>query len=183
MGLKEDITIIKQMKANDIFKKYIEHIRYPKFRNLEPNTRINFDFPLTFLVGKNGGGIEKSASSGPILYTATTFSLGERSLWGGSSVAGLGVRWYIHGAFFRIERRVRCEQDPVAGVIFQAADRRLLGAEDGGVRIEILEIFGVRFLKTVLGRPVFITRRARRAVAQEMPAGSGAARMERVEST
>ena len=63
MGLKEDITIIKQMKANDIFKKYIEHIRYPKFRNLEPNTRINFDFPLTFLVGKNGGGKSSTLQS------------------------------------------------------------------------------------------------------------------------
>jgi predicted ATPase len=63
MGLKEDITTIKQMKANDVFKKYIEHIRYPKFRNLEPDTKINFDFPLTFLVGKNGGGKSSTLQS------------------------------------------------------------------------------------------------------------------------
>ncbi len=63
MRLKDDIRAIQQMKANGVFNNYIEHIRYPKFRNLEPNTKIEFNFPLTFLVGKNGGGKSSTLQS------------------------------------------------------------------------------------------------------------------------
>ncbi len=63
MGLKDNIRAILQMKENGVFKNYIEYIRYPKFRNLEPNTKIEFNFPLTFLVGKNGGGKSSTLQS------------------------------------------------------------------------------------------------------------------------
>lgn len=63
MGLKDNIRAIQQMKANGVFNNYIEYIRYPKFRNLEPNTKIEFNFPLTFLVGKNGGGKSSTLQS------------------------------------------------------------------------------------------------------------------------
>jgi predicted ATPase len=63
MSIIDDIKAISQMKGNGIFRHYIEHIRYPKFRNLEPNTQIDFAFPLTFLVGKNGGGKSSTLQS------------------------------------------------------------------------------------------------------------------------
>lgn len=40
------------MKANGIFKKYIEYIVFPYYKNLAPGTKINLDFPITILVGK-----------------------------------------------------------------------------------------------------------------------------------
>lgn len=38
------------------FYKYIEYIRFPLFKNLEEDTRIDFNFPLTAFVGPNGSG-------------------------------------------------------------------------------------------------------------------------------
>jgi predicted ATPase len=50
------LTEISKMKAKNAFRNYIEYIQFPYFRNLEKNTRINFDFPLTVFVGQNGSG-------------------------------------------------------------------------------------------------------------------------------
>lgn len=36
------------------YQPYINHIRFPKYKALVKDTRINFDFPVTVLVGKNG---------------------------------------------------------------------------------------------------------------------------------
>lgn len=47
---------IHEMKDRNAFRKYIEYIRFPYFRNLEKDTRIDFDFPLTVFVGQNGSG-------------------------------------------------------------------------------------------------------------------------------
>jgi len=44
------------MKARGAFRNFIEYIQFPYFRNLEKNTRITFDFPLTVFVGQNGSG-------------------------------------------------------------------------------------------------------------------------------
>jgi predicted ATPase len=43
-------------KLHKIFPKFITHIRFPKFKNLTPDTRIDFSFPVTALVGANGSG-------------------------------------------------------------------------------------------------------------------------------
>lgn len=48
------IKELQKMKDNQVFEQYIDFIQFPKFKNLEAGTRINFDFPLTVLVGKNG---------------------------------------------------------------------------------------------------------------------------------
>jgi predicted ATPase len=63
MELKKEITTLKRMLQNGVFHKHIHYIRYPKFRNLEPNTKITFDFPITFFVGKNGGGKSSTLQS------------------------------------------------------------------------------------------------------------------------
>jgi predicted ATPase len=55
-SLEELIKILKKKKDLKEFQKYIEYIRFPHFKNLEPNTKITFDFPLTVFVGQNGCG-------------------------------------------------------------------------------------------------------------------------------
>ena len=51
-----EINTLSEMKGCGAFRNYIDYIRFPKFRNLEPNTRVDFDFPLTVFVGQNGCG-------------------------------------------------------------------------------------------------------------------------------
>jgi len=50
------IQKINQIKGSNSLDKYIDFIQFPFYRNLELNTRINFDFPLTVFVGQNGSG-------------------------------------------------------------------------------------------------------------------------------
>lgn len=50
------INTIKKMKSRGVFKNYIEYMTFPYYKNLTPGTRINFIFPITILVGKNGSG-------------------------------------------------------------------------------------------------------------------------------
>lgn len=56
MNVPELIKNIRDMKAKNAFKNYIEYIQFPYFRNLDKNTKITFDFPLTVFVGQNGSG-------------------------------------------------------------------------------------------------------------------------------
>jgi predicted ATPase len=70
-----EICILQQLRATKIHKKYIEHIRFPFFRNLELDTKITFDFPITFLVGKNGGG--KSSTLQSLYGCPKGYSLGD----------------------------------------------------------------------------------------------------------
>lgn len=55
-SIEEDINDIKKMKESGVFKKYIEYIVFPYYKNLVPGTKINLTFPITILVGKNGSG-------------------------------------------------------------------------------------------------------------------------------
>lgn len=50
------IKDIVRIKSSNQFKRYINFIQFPFYRNLELNTRISFDFPLTIFVGPNGSG-------------------------------------------------------------------------------------------------------------------------------
>ncbi len=52
----ENIHSIISMKSHGAFQKYIDFIHFPFYRNMEINSRINFDFPLTAIVGQNGCG-------------------------------------------------------------------------------------------------------------------------------
>lgn len=69
------INTLQQLRNNGIHRQYIEHIRYPFFRNLEADTKITFDFPITFLVGKNGGG--KSSTLQSLYGCPIGYSLGD----------------------------------------------------------------------------------------------------------
>lgn len=39
-----------------VFPSYITHIRFPRYKNMTAGARIDFDFPVTALVGANGSG-------------------------------------------------------------------------------------------------------------------------------
>jgi predicted ATPase len=73
--MTNEITTLQQLRAKNIHKQYIEHIRFPFFRNLELDTKITFDFPITFLVGKNGGG--KSSTLQSLYGCPKGYSLGD----------------------------------------------------------------------------------------------------------
>lgn len=50
------INTIDRMKSKGVFNPFIYYIRFPYYRNLEKNTKVTFDFPLTVFVGQNGSG-------------------------------------------------------------------------------------------------------------------------------
>lgn len=84
MQLIEEIQAIKTAGK---FENYINYIQFPIFKNLENNTRINFDFPLTVLVGKNGSnkssvltalyGAPKGKSTGEFWFSTSTDPIDE----------------------------------------------------------------------------------------------------------
>lgn len=45
-----------RLKYEKIFPGYITHIRFPRYKNIEDGTLIEFTFPITALVGSNGSG-------------------------------------------------------------------------------------------------------------------------------
>lgn len=53
---KQIIDILSKMSENNVFSNYIKKITFPYYRNLDPYSSINFDFPLTVIVGPNGTG-------------------------------------------------------------------------------------------------------------------------------
>ena len=50
------VAELRKMKAKGAFKTFIDYIVFPRYRNISPDARINFQFPLTVLVGQNGSG-------------------------------------------------------------------------------------------------------------------------------
>lgn len=50
------INTIRQIKSSNQFNQYIDFIQFPYYRNLEVDTKINFEFPLTVFIGQNGCG-------------------------------------------------------------------------------------------------------------------------------
>ncbi len=54
--ISEIKNIFQRDTKRNIFKKYIEYIRFPFFKNFEKDLKVNFSFPITFIVGQNGAG-------------------------------------------------------------------------------------------------------------------------------
>lgn len=69
------IDTIGSMKNKGIFNPFIDYIRFPFYRNLEKNTRIAFDFPLTVFVGQNGSG--KSSTLQALYGCPSGYSVGK----------------------------------------------------------------------------------------------------------
>lgn len=73
--INSKISCLQRIRDKGLHTTYIEHIRYPRFRNLDDNSQINFNFPITFLVGKNGGG--KSSTLQSLYGCPQGYSLGD----------------------------------------------------------------------------------------------------------
>lgn len=56
MNEQELIDQIIRIKSGRQFQKYIDFIQFPFYRNIEVNSQISFDFPLTIFIGQNGCG-------------------------------------------------------------------------------------------------------------------------------
>jgi predicted ATPase len=54
--LQGAVQALSRMKPGKPFERFIAHIRFPRFKNLNPGARIDFGFPVTALVGGNGCG-------------------------------------------------------------------------------------------------------------------------------
>ena len=80
--LKTLIDTLKRMKIGNQFSPFIDYIVFPKYRQIIPNQRIHFHFPLTVLIGRNGTG--KSS----ILHALTGAPMGKSvgRYWFGTSV-------------------------------------------------------------------------------------------------
>ena len=52
----ETIENINKMYQDGKFKKYISNIYFPFYKNFEEFSKMDFNFPLTVIVGKNGSG-------------------------------------------------------------------------------------------------------------------------------
>ena len=45
---------LRQLLDNGQLEPFIRHIRFPVYKNLEANTKIEFTYPITVIVGANG---------------------------------------------------------------------------------------------------------------------------------
>lgn len=68
--MQQLINDLAAMLSGGAFTTYIDYIRFPRFRNLEKDCRIDFNFPYTALVGQNGSG---KSSTLQALYGAPHF--------------------------------------------------------------------------------------------------------------
>jgi predicted ATPase len=55
-AIAEIVDVLRKFQPGGALKRYITHARFPRFKNLEPGSRIDFTFPITALVGANGIG-------------------------------------------------------------------------------------------------------------------------------
>ncbi len=74
----EEIGLLQKLKEHRELEPYINYIRFPYYKNIEENLQINFDFPLTVLVGQNG------ANKSSVL----------RAIYGCPKDYNLGVFWF-----------------------------------------------------------------------------------------
>jgi energy-coupling factor transporter ATP-binding protein EcfA2 len=54
--LSELLEKLAKLQHGKVLKKYISHIRFPRFKNISPGARIDFEYPITAFVGPNGSG-------------------------------------------------------------------------------------------------------------------------------
>jgi len=72
---KETLLALLQ---NGKLEPYVRHIRFPQYKNLASNTRVDFSYPITALVGANG------TNKSSIL----------RAIWGAPGYNNLGNFWF-----------------------------------------------------------------------------------------
>jgi predicted ATPase len=75
---KNDIDVLRDLLSKDKMEPFIRHIRFPRYKNLVPDTKIDFSSPITALVGANG------TNKSSIL----------RALQGAPGMNNLGMFWF-----------------------------------------------------------------------------------------
>jgi hypothetical protein len=96
---------LSSMLAASKFEPYIRYIRFPYFRNLRPGLRIEFDHPITALVGPNG--TNKTAILRALQGCPDYYDVGQ--YWYSTSLdpIGLGERHrFIHGYYAKSEGKI-----------------------------------------------------------------------------
>lgn len=78
MTLPTDRAALLTLLAKKKLEPYIRHIRFPQYKNLAADTRIDFAYPITALVGANG------TNKSSIL----------RAIWGAPGFNNLGNFWF-----------------------------------------------------------------------------------------
>jgi predicted ATPase len=71
-----DFAILEAFVPRDVSEPFIRHIRFPRFKNLESGFRIDFQYPITALVGTNGtnkSSILRALQGCPELYNIGNF--------------------------------------------------------------------------------------------------------------
>lgn len=100
--------IIDEFNFNTLkFEPFIRYIRFPRYKNFFPNTKIDFEFPITVLVGENG--CNKSSVIRALYGAPTQKSLGE--YWFESNVDTIkeeekSPSCFIYGYLYPIENKV-----------------------------------------------------------------------------
>lgn len=101
-AIKELVKSIQQDFNNGQFDKFIHDATFPNFKKIKPFTKVEFKFPLTVLVGANGGGkssILHALWGMPLLYSTNRFwfstpidPINEES----AGKANIPRYWYTH---------------------------------------------------------------------------------------
>ncbi|WP_067945519.1 ATP-dependent endonuclease [Agromyces sp. NDB4Y10] len=93
---KDPFAQLEGLVEKRIFEPFIRHIRFPRFKNLAPMFRIDFDYPITALVGPNG--TNKSSILRALQGCPETYNIG--NYWFSTDldpIAGGSPQRYIHG--------------------------------------------------------------------------------------
>ncbi|EPC8190000.1 ATP-dependent nuclease [Yersinia enterocolitica] len=72
-----EISKLKKLMSTSTIEPFIRHIRFPFYKNLEEYSTINFNYPITALVGQNG--TNKSSVLRALYGSPNNYSLG--NLW------------------------------------------------------------------------------------------------------
>ncbi|EPB5279660.1 ATP-dependent nuclease [Escherichia coli] len=110
---------LKKIMASPKIEPFIRHIRFPFFKNLAEDSKIDFEYPITALVGQNG--TNKSSVLRALFGSPNNYSLG--SLWFSTDVDEIkdgGRSRFIYGYYDKatdsivevIKTRISKENDP-----------------------------------------------------------------------
>lgn len=96
------------MLHNGVLEPYIKYIRFPFYKNLEEGARIDFDFPITVLIGQNG--TNKSSVLRAVFGCPEDCNVG--NFWFSTAVDPIHIQdrksrppRFIYGYFHKIQNR------------------------------------------------------------------------------
>jgi ABC-type transport system involved in cytochrome c biogenesis ATPase subunit len=119
--IQESRAVLAKLLEQGQLEPFIRHIRFPRYKNLAPDTHITFDYPITALVGVNGTnkssilralqGAPGSNNLGTYWFSTSIDPIAETGATPNCFVYG----YHHHGASEIVEvlkTRVRKEKDP-----------------------------------------------------------------------